>query len=418
MATKTSLLFVLVSGLIISLVSVGQAQVSSFVSYHTASADLTWRYLTGDEEQVVTGVFTVTLPDKFSLRVTAPASQWQRVNGYHELTEVITTSGHVEYKYEPVQPFSVFQALFGQLIEANTKAVTYLGDEMVGGRAVSRYQCLELSTYWFDRETNIPLRITDESGTNILSLRQYQVDAEHKQGVEFFTLAVKQENWEGTIRIGKADGNWFPRELEVSDDQSRIILTFANWRVNEQPLNLNGLEQLDHVLVQGQLAVEQGEHDQIIKYYRQLLNIDPYYTPAYVNLARSYGAVGNYLGAVESYQQWLMLEPDHPAALNNLAYTYMLNKTNMTEAINLAYKAVTLDPQASFLDTLGYGYYLVHDYDKALHYLLQASENADERELPEIYQHLILVYQALGNQAEVELYEQRLLELAVGEQND
>ncbi len=188
--------------------------------------------------------------------------------------------------------------------------------------------------------------------------------------------------------------------------------------MNEQPLNLNGLEQLDHVLVQGQLAVEQGEHDQIIKYYRQLLNIDPYYTPAYVNLARSYGAVGNYLGAVESYQQWLMLEPDHPAALNNLAYTYMLNKTNMTEAINLAYKAVTLDPQASFLDTLGYGYYLVHDYDKALHYLLQASENADERELPEIYQHLILVYQALGNQAEVELYEQRLLELAVGEQND
>src|SRR5690606_4327682 len=128
----------------------------------------------------------------------------------------------VEYKYESVQPFTVYQALFGELIAAGSKAVTYVSDEVVGGRPVARYQSAELTTYWFDRETNIPLRITDETGRNILSLRQYQVDADHKQGVEFFTLALREEAWEGTIRIGRSGGHWFPLELRVSDAQSEI----------------------------------------------------------------------------------------------------------------------------------------------------------------------------------------------------
>lgn len=415
MLIRTSLVTAVISIILLGWAVLGQAAVPPFVDYHTATAELTWRYLDGSEEQVVTGLFTVTLPDKFTFRAANASNQWQRVKGYQDFTAVITASGHVEYQYEPIQPFSVFQTLFGQLLEANSKAVTFLSDEMVGGRAVARYQCPDLITYWFDRETHIPLRITNESGTNILSLRQYQVDAEHKLGVEFFTLAVRQENWDGIIRLGKTDGHWFPRELEVSDGQAQIILTFQNWEINEQPLDLTELEQLGEYLVKGSHASEQGDHHNVIHYFRQLLNIDPYYIPAYKELARSYGMVGNYLGAVESYQQWLMLEPNHPAALNNLAYTYMLAESNLSEAINLAYKAVTLEPKASYLDTLGYGYYLVKDYDKALHYLLQAADQADHSKLADIYHHLVLVYGALNDQAEVDFYQQKILELTVGD---
>lgn len=415
MKLKTGLLTAMIGLLIISCFAIGQAAVPSFIDYHTASADVTWRYINTIEEQYVKGVFTVSLPDKFSLRTNDPTLNWQKINGYGDLTAVFTKSGQVKYIYESVQPFSVYQTLFGELIGANSRAITYLGDEMVGGRPVARYQCAEMSTYWIDRETNVPLRITDESGYNILSLRQYQVDANHKQGVEFFTLAVRRENWEGTIRIGRSGGHWFPMELKVSDAQSEIVISFQNWRLDEQPLSFKDLEQLEHALDHGRAAVEQGDHQQVIRHYRQLLNIDPFYTPAYRELAYSYGSIGNYLGAVESYQQWLMLEPDHPVAMNNLAYTYMLTRSNLSQAIGLAYQAVSLEPLACFLDTLGYGYYLVSDYEKALHYLLQAEEKADEMELPEIYGHLIEVYEAINDPAHASSYRDKLGELTFGE---
>lgn len=415
MRFRTGLYLALMGFLVYSCFGTGQAAVPSFVDYHSASADLTWQYISNGVEQHVVGVFSVTLPDKFSLRINDPTFAWQRINGCGDQIAVFLKGGQIEYKYESVQPFTVYQALFGELITAGSKAVAYLGDEMVGGRLVARYQCADSVTYWFDQETNIPLRITDESGHNILSLRQYQVDAYHKQGVEFFTLAVKRENWSGTIRIGKIEGHWFPLELSVNDTQSEIVISFENWRIDQQPLALKDLEQLGHLLVQGDAAAQQGDHQQAIYYYRQLLNIDPYYVPAYKQLALSYGSIGSYLGAVENYQQWLMLEPGHPAAMNNLAYTYMLMKSNLAQAISLAYQAVSLDPQPSFLDTLGYGYYLVNDYDKALHYLLQAEAKAGQQELPEIYDHLILVYEAMNDQAQAGLYRDKLLVLNVGE---
>ena len=85
-------------------------------------------------------MFTVSLPDRFSLRTNDHSVNWQRIYGYGELTAVVARSGQVEYKYESVQPFTVYQALFGELIAAGSKAVTYVSDEVVGGRPVARYR--------------------------------------------------------------------------------------------------------------------------------------------------------------------------------------------------------------------------------------------------------------------------------------
>ena len=117
----------------------GQAAVASFVDYHTASADVTWRYINTYTEQTVTGVFTVSLPDRFSLRTNDHSVNWQRIYGYGELTAVVARSGQVEYKYESVQPFTVYQALFGELI-ADRLQGCHLCERRGGGRtAGSRY---------------------------------------------------------------------------------------------------------------------------------------------------------------------------------------------------------------------------------------------------------------------------------------
>ncbi len=417
MRMKVSLLIILIyfSLFGVNLAAAADGLVSEFVDYHSAEADVTWRYWTNDGEQVVNGVFCVTLPDKYGLVIVDENSLGQRINGYRDLIAIYLTTGQVEYNYESIQLFKVYETLFYKLIESADEPDYFVGYETLGGRNTARYQKESCCTYWFDRETNIPLRVTDEQGHSVLSLRQYQVDANYKKGVEAFTLAVNDQGWDGVIRLAKESDHWFPVELQVGDGNSRITVTFSNWRLFDKPLKFKELEQLDNLLSQGQSAADEGNHEQVIKIFRQILNIDPFYIPAYMHLAFSYAHIGDFLGTVENYQQWLVLEPDNPTALNNLAYTYMLAETNLYQGINLAYKAVSIDPKSAYLDTLGYGYYLVKDYDKALYYLLQAEENAANTELLDIFRHLTLAYQALNDQEQVIYYQQRIGALVSGE---
>jgi tetratricopeptide (TPR) repeat protein len=111
-----------------------------------------------------------------------------------------------------------------------------------------------------------------------------------------------------------------------------------------------------------------------------------------------YEALENYLGVVENYQQVLMRQPDHDLALNNLAYHYLLREVHMGRAIEMAERAVELDRKAIYLDTLGYGYYLVGRLEEAKELLLEALEGAPEEAVEEISGHLDLVLQALGDE--------------------
>src|SRR5207249_2982140 len=57
--------------------------------------------------------------------------------------------------------------------------------------------------------------------------------------------------------------------------------------------------------------------------------------------------------AEASYRRGLVLQPDQPEALNNLAYLVLLRGGDVNEAQKLASRAVQLSPQsASFYDTL------------------------------------------------------------------
>lgn len=384
--------------------------VPSFINYQDAQANVNWRYLTNEGEELAQGVFQVTLPDTFSLIVENQDGIGQRINGFQDLVTIHTSGAQPQYNYDSIQLFTVYKMLFGKLIELPNQPLTYLGDESVGGRHVSRYQS-DSYIYWFDRETNIPIRVSDNAGNNRLSLRQYQVDANHKSGVESFTLMSHNPDWEGIIRLGRFNDHWFPTELQVGDEQTQIIVTFSDWELLNSPIEFVDLKKMVSLLTSVDEAVDQGDHQQIVQLMRRILIIDPYYLPAYIHLAISYDQLANHLGVVESYQQWLMLEPDNAVALNNLAYTYMLADSQLSYAISLAYQAVLIDPQPTYLDTLGYGYYLVKDYDKALHYLLQAVENSPTEILIEPLTHLIKVYQALELEEQVDYYEKKLIKI-------
>ena len=74
-------------------------------------------------------------------------------------------------------------------------------------------------------------------------------------------------------------------------------------------------------------------------------------------------------------QQALKLEPDQPYVLNYLGYTWIEHGVNLERAKAMVERAVDLRPQdGSIVDSLGWLYYRIGDYDKAARQLERAVE--------------------------------------------
>lgn len=98
------------------------------------------------------------------------------------------------------------------------------------------------------------------------------------------------------------------------------------------------------------------------------------YEPHY-HLATVYYAAGDLENAANHYEQAIKIRPDSGEAMNNLAYLYTEQNTNIGKAIELAEAAVQLEKNnASYIDTLGWAYYRNGEAEKALNMLLKANQ--------------------------------------------
>ncbi|MDD3146495.1 MAG: tetratricopeptide repeat protein, partial [Candidatus Riflebacteria bacterium] len=98
------------------------------------------------------------------------------------------------------------------------------------------------------------------------------------------------------------------------------------------------------------------------------------YDPHY-HLATVYYAMGELDKAAEHYDHAIKLRPDSAEAMNNLAYLYTEQNTNISKAIELAERAVQIEKNnASYIDTLGWAYYRDGQIDRALSLLLKANQ--------------------------------------------
>ena len=100
------------------------------------------------------------------------------------------------------------------------------------------------------------------------------------------------------------------------------------------------------------------------------------------SLAMLYHESGRYPEAVSAYERSLEIEPDHPVALNNLAWLLATASDhqirNLPLAIELAEKAVALERNPMFLDTLAEAYYAAGRTSEALALINEAIDRADE----------------------------------------
>ncbi len=392
--------------------------IPQFFAFEHAKADMTWQYTSDDESEWIEGIFQVYLPEKGYVFISTNLDQAdQRVVGYKGITAVHSGGGGVHYEYSLSQLFRIYDELFLPLIYLLDVSGEWLGQTTLLERPVWLYQTDTNPplVYWFDAEFGLPLRIEVADGDDYLSVSNYTL-CQDDETLEALVYRITYGYWQGFITLARDQvGSWNPIEIQVIDDFAQIHITYDNWQVLDTRADFTTLDNLATSLEAGIHAYRTKEYVEVISAFRNVLRIDPYYLQGYIYLAFTYGMLDNYLGAVENYQQWLMLEPHNAVALNNLAFTHFQANARLGEAVALAKRAIAIERQPAYLDTLGYGYYLRKEYDLALDYLLEAKEGLQGAVLAEVYGHLILVYQALGQVENVVYYQEKKALLIDGE---
>ncbi len=120
-------------------------------------------------------------------------------------------------------------------------------------------------------------------------------------------------------------------------------------------------------------------YEKAIEYYSLVLSKIDKNTSTYADVlyrrGGSFERMGNYEMADIDLLQSLEIRPDDPYSLNYLAYSWLERKFKIKEAmemLNKAYNEKENDPYIT--DSVGWGYYLIGDYENAEKYLRKAVE--------------------------------------------
>ena len=99
--------------------------------------------------------------------------------------------------------------------------------------------------------------------------------------------------------------------------------------------------------------------------------------------------------AREAYDMALRLDRNNHNALNNYAYYLSVRNERLEEAKEMSERALSHEPEnAAYLDTLGWIYYKLGEYNEAKEYIHRSVDTGNAS--AEVFEHLGDVYEALG----------------------
>jgi tetratricopeptide (TPR) repeat protein len=113
-------------------------------------------------------------------------------------------------------------------------------------------------------------------------------------------------------------------------------------------------------------------------------------------LGDTYASLDDWDNADTAYEEAISLDPDNDVALNNYAYYLSEREIRLEEAREMARRALELNPDnAAFLDTMGWIYFKIGDYEKAHEYIRASIETGDAS--AEVMEHMGDVYDKMGD---------------------
>ena len=141
--------------------------------------------------------------------------------------------------------------------------------------------------------------------------------------------------------------------------------------------------------------VQLKQYDSALVYAKQAVSIDSTDAASWTQLGIVYGAMKQRDSSDAAYARALALDSSDAVAANNLAYSYAEQGIHLDVALRLAQRAIAADStNASFLDTIGWVYFKLGQYDKAVQWLEKARAAGDPSAV--ILEHLGDVYFQLG----------------------
>ena len=117
--------------------------------------------------------------------------------------------------------------------------------------------------------------------------------------------------------------------------------------------------------------IQDYENSQI--YLSKALSIYPQSRNAKHNLALIYDTIGEWSQSDKLYLELISTDSTDAQAYNNYAYSLVERNEDIEFALELAQNAIRLEPKsAAYLDTIGWIYFKMNSYDKALLYIRES----------------------------------------------
>jgi tetratricopeptide (TPR) repeat protein len=203
----------------------------------------------------------------------------------------------------------------------------------------------------------------------------------------------------------------WPNDTYVTVAKSQILGAMGQTQKGIELLKESGFKQEDpepFILAASQLFIDDKKYDDAEKIVKQGLAKRPESESMYFQLGAIYERQEKYRVAEENFKRVLDKNPSHAGVLNYLGYMLADRGVRLDEALGYIQKAVELDPyNGAYLDSLGWAYFKLKQYEPAERYLRQAAELNDSD--PTILEHLGDLYEKLGRFAEAgEYYEKSM----------
>lgn len=155
------------------------------------------------------------------------------------------------------------------------------------------------------------------------------------------------------------------------------------------------------------------EEEEALKCLSSALDIDPNNIQALSMSGLIYETRKDYEHSDRLYQRALAVDSTESQILNNYAYSLSERGVDLDKALNMAKIAVEKEPKnSSYLDTIGWIYYKLGDYKKALTYIINAAGSGEKSVA--IYEHLGDVYLKLKKKENALLNWRKALEIEPG----
>jgi tetratricopeptide (TPR) repeat protein len=170
------------------------------------------------------------------------------------------------------------------------------------------------------------------------------------------------------------------------------------------PRNLNAL--VSYGLTLNRL----NRDDDAIAPFKMALTVDPGNLTALTSLGMIYDEMKMYQQCDSLYEAALNRYPDNDLLLNNYAYSLAERGIQLQKALTMSKIAVKAQPQnGAYLDTIGWIYYKLGNYDLALKYVQESIDIREESAV--VVEHLGDIYYKMGNIDEAKNHWRRALDL-------